>query len=99
MVITLVFQTGDVGSIPVICTKTKNKKMSIFATNFTIDENTGEVKLIKRLNKIRIDRGGWNSTPGGWNKSGRKARLRKTSNILNKKSRVKSVNIIEDDMN
>lgn len=71
--------------------------MSIFATNFTTDENTGEVRLIKHLNKCRVDRGTWNSTPGGWNKSGKKARLRKSSNILNKKFRVK--NIIIDDMN
>ena len=38
--------------------------MSIFATNYTIDEITGEVKLIKRLNKIRIDRKTARKQPG-----------------------------------
>ena len=64
--------------------------MSIYATNFIVDEETGEVKLIKHLNKIRVDRGSWNSTSGGWNKSGRKARIRKQSNILNKQGRMKA---------
>jgi hypothetical protein len=67
--------------------------MSIYATNYIVDELTGEAKLVKHLNKKRIDRGGWNSTPGGWNKSGKKARQRKTSNIFNKKNRVYSKKI------
>lgn len=49
--------------------------MSIYATNFIVDEETGEVKLIKHLNKIRVDR--WNVSKRGsgkWNKSGIKAR-------------------------
>jgi len=62
--------------------------MSIYASNYIVDELTGEAKLVKHLNKHRIDRGVWNSTPGGWNKSGKKARQRKISNILNKKDRV-----------
>ena len=62
--------------------------MSIYATNFIVDEETGEVKLIKHLNKIRVDRGWGNSI--GWNKSGKKARLRKRSNILNKQDRMKA---------
>jgi hypothetical protein len=52
--------------------------MSIYATNFIVDEETGEVKLIKHLNKIRVDRG--TSKKGGsgkWNKSGIKARENK----------------------
>ncbi len=55
--------------------------MSIYATNFIVDENTGEEKLVKHLNKKRIDRGGWNqySHAKGWNKSGKKARMKKTS--------------------
>lgn len=53
--------------------------MSIYATNFVIDEETGFPKLIKHLNQHRIDRGGWNSTPGGWNKSGKKGRMEKES--------------------
>ena len=51
--------------------------MSRYATNFVIDEITGKRKLIKRLNKTRVDRGGWNSTPGRWNKSGNKARQKR----------------------
>jgi hypothetical protein len=50
--------------------------MSIYATNYIVDELTGVKKLIKHLNKCRIDRGTWNRTPGGWNKSGNKARIR-----------------------
>ena len=55
--------------------------MSIYATNFITDEETGEKKLVKHLNKIRIDRGGWNrySHAKGWNKSGKKARMEKCS--------------------
>jgi hypothetical protein len=49
--------------------------MSIYATNFIIDEETGEVKLIKHLNKIRVDRGTTSKRGSGkWNKSGIKAR-------------------------
>jgi hypothetical protein len=51
--------------------------MSIYATRFIVDEETGEVKTIKHLNKVRVDRGKWNRTPGGWGKSGSKARLKK----------------------
>lgn len=50
--------------------------MSIYANNYIVDEETLEIKLPKHLNKCRIDRGGWNNTPGGWNKSGKKARMR-----------------------
>ena len=66
--------------------------MSIYATNWIVDELTGETKLVKHLNKVRIDRGSYNATSGGWNKSGRRARLRKSSNIFNKKSRMNSRN-------
>lgn len=66
--------------------------MSIFATNFTVDENTGEVSLVKHLNKIRVDRGGWNNTPGGWNKSGNKARQKKRgSSRFTKRSLIKAL--------
>ena len=54
--------------------------MSIYANNYIIDEITGEKKLVKHLNKSRIDRGKWNSTPGGWNKSGKKARICQNNN-------------------
>ena len=49
--------------------------MSIFATNWIVDEETGEVKLVKHLNKLRMD----HYTPyrvRGWNKSGAKARIK-----------------------
>jgi len=49
--------------------------MSIYATNYTVDETTGEVSLIKHLNKVRVDRG--RSSSKGWNKSGKKARHKK----------------------
>lgn len=53
--------------------------MSIYATNYTVNELTGETSLIKHLNKKRIDRGGWNilSRAKGWNKSGKKNRIKK----------------------
>lgn len=54
--------------------------MSIFANNYIVDEETLEAKLPKHLNKIRIDRGAYNRTPGGWNKSGNKARIRGGNN-------------------
>ena len=49
--------------------------MSIYADNWIVDED-GKPKLVKHLNQRRIDRGCWNYTPGGWNKSGKKARVR-----------------------
>lgn len=61
--------------------------MSIYAQNFTVDETTGEVKLIKHLNKIRIDRCTLRNAPGGWNKSGRRARENKKWNSVTKKVR------------
>lgn len=56
--------------------------MSIYATNFIIDEETGEAKLVKHLNKARIDRSTWMRESKGWNKSGKKARLNKLHNLL-----------------
>ena len=50
--------------------------MSIYATNYVVDELTGDKKLIKHLNKCRIHRYTLNIPPGGWNKSGNKARLK-----------------------
>ena len=52
--------------------------MSIYATNYIVDETTGETKLVKHLNKARIDRG--LSYSSGWNKSGIKGRRRKKYN-------------------
>ena len=50
--------------------------MSIYATNYIVDELTGEAKLVKRLNKTRIDRFTIGRV-GGWNKSGKKVRVKK----------------------
>jgi hypothetical protein len=51
--------------------------MSIYASNYIVDELTGEAKLVKHLNKLRIDRNfTWGAT-GGWNKNGSKARKKK----------------------
>ena len=70
--------------------------MSMFATNFTVDENTGEVKLIKHLNKIRIDRNYSWGVSGGWNKNGKKAR-RKKQHMKGSKKRI--FKIIKKEMN
>ncbi len=51
--------------------------MSIYARNFTVDEETGEVRLIKHLNKIRVDSYSVRAQPCGWNKTGKKARINK----------------------
>ena len=52
--------------------------MSIYSKNFIFDKTTGDVKLVKHLNKIKVDRnkGSDNSHAKGWNKSGKKARLK-----------------------
>jgi hypothetical protein len=54
--------------------------MSIYATNYVIDEETGEAKLIKHLNQKRIDRFSF-FTPGKWNKTGKKSRINKGKGI------------------
>ena len=60
--------------------------MSIYATNYILDEETGEAKLVKHLNKQRVDRNfSWNAS-GGWNKSGKKARMKKNWQKGNKKA-------------
>lgn len=62
--------------------------MSIYATNFIIDEETGEAKLVKHLNQRRIDRSTWiKNESKGWNKSGKKARSNKLHNLLTIKER------------
>jgi len=54
--------------------------MSIYIDKYTVDELTGEVKVIKRLNKANSDayRGSWNchKRAKGWNKSGKLARMK-----------------------
>jgi len=50
--------------------------MSIFATKYIIDDN-GNPILLKHLNKIRINRNGTFYHPGKWNKTGKKARIKK----------------------
>lgn len=66
--------------------------MSIYATNYVIDELTGEPKLIKRLNKQRIDRNYTWGASGGWNKNGKKARKKKNHEKGEKKKEYKSFN-------
>ncbi len=51
--------------------------MSIYATKYIIDEDTGESVLVKHLNKIRVDRITLRPRVGGWNKSGRASRVNK----------------------
>ena len=51
--------------------------MSIYAKKFIIDEETGEKKLIKRLNKTKVNRSTASIPPGGWNKSGSKQKEKK----------------------
>ena len=58
--------------------------MSIYADNWIIDEITGEKKLVKHLNKKRVDRGRWNKTSGAWNKNGKKARINKSKSFPEK---------------
>ena len=70
--------------------------MSIYARNFTVDENTGEAKLIKHLNQLRIDRGRFNRTPGGNNKSGASSRLKKRYEKGNKKEAFQSFKKAQD---
>jgi len=55
--------------------------MSIYAKNFIIDEETGEPKIVKHLNKRRVDRKCGMSS-GGWNKNGKKARLKKRWKVV-----------------
>lgn len=57
--------------------------MSIYATNYIIDEN-GKPVLLKRLNKERVDRKTLRRPPGKWNKSGNRARISKRSNKFTK---------------
>lgn len=61
--------------------------MSKYAQNVTLDENTGEVKIIKHLNQKRIDRKTLRKPPGGWNKTGSKARENKKWNKKIKEER------------
>ena len=53
--------------------------MSIYATNWIICKITGKPKLIKHLNKIRMDRNSTFKKSKGWNKTGVKARRIKIS--------------------
>lgn len=75
--------------------------MSIYATNFIVDEETGEAKLIKRLNKTKINRFTLRKQPGGWNKSGKKAIYNKEHNSRHKAektiSRMKMLDSLNED--
>jgi hypothetical protein len=45
--------------------------MSIYATNYITDEETGKAKLVKHLNQKRIDRNYGGRPPGKWGKTGK----------------------------
>jgi len=68
--------------------------MSIYARNFIIDED-GKAKLIKHLNQNRVDRVSF-TNPGGWNKSGKKARIMKRYNSLPTRTFDKAKAILDD---
>lgn len=73
--------------------------MSIYATNFVVDEENGEVKLIKHLNKIRVDRGTTSKRRSGkWNKSGIIAREQKgwRKHIKDMRAQSKNIDRIQD---
>ena len=55
--------------------------MSIYAKNFIVNEETGESKIVKHLNKKRVDRNRWKKSVR-WNKSGKKARLKKRWKVV-----------------
>lgn len=53
----------------------KNNSMSIYATNYIVEEETGEQILLKHLNKERVDRKtarGSGSNKKRWNKGKKK---------------------------
>ena len=63
--------------------------MSIYATNYILDWETGLPKLVKHLNKARIDRNCiWNGHGKQWNKSGKLARLKKEHNKWRNKNNI-----------
>lgn len=51
--------------------------MSIYATNYVVDLETGEPHLIKHLNKRKAIKYNLGTRIRGWNKSGKKARKKK----------------------
>lgn len=69
--------------------------MSIYADVYIIDLESGKAKLVKHLNKTKIDRGGHNVAPGGWNKTGKKAQLKKFKGYYLSRSRRKKFIILE----
>ena len=64
--------------------------MSIYATTYSIDENTGEVTLVKHLNKLRVDRCLFKS-PGKHGKNGKKARLSKRFKTSRYNEKIKAI--------
>lgn len=64
--------------------------MSIYAKNFIIDE-TGEAKLVKHLNQIRVDRCYAGTPPGKWNKTGKKKRTLNWSKTSQEKREIERV--------
>lgn len=62
--------------------------MSIYAKNYVVNELTGEAKLVKHLNKIKVNRHSIIKS-GKWNKTGKKARVLKGFRKHIKKTRKK----------
>ena len=79
-------ETGQVKFRP---TRRITSRRSIFATEFVVDEVTGEVKLIKHLNKDRVDRCTLRSRTRKWNKTGNRARMKGNKHPYNSKSQRK----------
>jgi hypothetical protein len=65
--------------------------MSIYADRYVVDENTGETKLVKHLNKERVHRWTAKQRVGHWNKSGRNARIKKMWSKGDKKNEFKII--------
>lgn len=55
--------------------------MSIYATNYIIDENTGESTLVKHLNKFRVHRYTAKSRVGKWNKNGHACHVKREGGL------------------
>jgi len=55
--------------------------MSIYATNYIVDENSGEPTLLKHLNKHRVHRFTCKSRVGKWNKSGHACHVKREGGL------------------
>ena len=67
---------NETGQVKFKSTRKITSRRSIFATDFIIDEVTGEVSLIKHLNQDRFDHCTCKSRTRKWNKTGNKSRVK-----------------------